>query len=409
MKNKHILLGISGGIAAYKIPDLVRRLREQETEVRVVMTQGATQFITPLTLQAVSGHAVQTDLLNAEAESAFGHIDLARWADLVLIAPATAHFLAKLAHGLADDVLSTLCLATTAPLAVAPAMNQQMWQAPATQANCQILRERGVHFCGPASGSQACGEVGAGRLLEPLDIVEQVRRLWFAPVLASVRVLMTAGPTREDIDPVRFISNRSSGRMGYAIAQAAQELGATVTLISGPVSLPTPVGVQRVDVYSAADMFKAVQQHIADTTIFIATAAVADYRPAQQTAQKIKKHTAAMHLELEPTQDILAWVGEQENPPFMMGFAAETQNVANYAQNKLRRKNLDMIAANQVGLSGQGFDSGYNALQVFYKTANEAVEQLNLPLTDKLSLARQLLQAVAQRYQQKTGDAHHAN
>jgi len=412
MKNKHILLGITGGIAAYKIPDLVRRLREQEAEVRVVMSQSATQFITPLTLQAVSGHPVQIELLNADAESAFGHIDLARWADLILIAPATAHFIAKLAQGLADDLLNTLCLASAAPIAVAPAMNQQMWKAVATQINCQILRERGVHFFGPARGSQACGEVGEGRLLEPLDILEQVRSLWFDPVLAQQRVLVTAGPTCEDIDPVRFISNRSSGRMGYAIAQAAQELGAEVCLISGPTSLATPTSVQRIDVYSAADMFMAVQQQINSTDIFIATAAVADYRPTQQADEKIKKNTQHMQLNLEPTQDILAWVGQQARVPFIVGFAAETQNVAEYAQAKLARKKLDMIAANQVGLRGQGFDSAYNALQVFCKNTTNTIEQFDLPLDDKLIVARQLLHIIAQRYQQKMtaskGDSHHA-
>ncbi len=402
MQNKHILIGLCGGIAAYKIPDLVRRLREQGAQVRVVMTQGAQQFITPLTLQAVSGYPVQTQWLNAETESAFGHIDLARWADLLLLAPATAQCLAKLAHGWADDLLSTLCLATSAPIAVAPAMNQQMWKAAATQANCQLLRKRGVHFFGPACGSQACGEVGEGRLLEPAQIVEQVRSLWFAPVLAQRRVLITAGATREDIDPVRFISNRSSGRMGFAVAQAARELGASVTLISGTVSLPTPADVQRVEVYSAADMFAAVQQHVANTDIFIATAAVADYRPAQQATEKIKKTTTTMQLMLEATADILAWVGQQQSVPFVVGFAAETQNVAKYARAKLARKQLDMIAANQVGISGQGFDSDYNALQVFYTNA-AGIEEWTLPLTDKLSLARQLVARIAQCYKQKTG------
>ncbi len=402
MQNKQLLLGISGGIAAYKTPDLVRRLREQGVTVRVVMTQGATQFITPLTLQAVSGHPPHLALLDAEAESAFGHIELARWADAVLIAPATAHCLAKLAHGLADDLLSTLCLATRAPLLVAPAMNQQMWQATATQANCRLLRERGVRFCEPTTGALACGETGPGRMAEVADIIAQLSTLWRAPVLARRRVLVTAGPTREDLDPVRFISNRSSGRMGYAVAQAAQEAGAEVVLVSGPVHLPTPTGVRRLDVYSAQDMFNAVQQQLVNADIFIATAAVADYRPAQTADEKIKKTAHSLPLALERTPDILAWVSAQSPAPFTVGFAAETQQVAEYAQDKLARKKLDLIAANQVGLPGQGFDSDYNALQLFWKGADEQLEQQSLALTDKLSLARRLIQQIAHLYAQKS-------
>ncbi len=401
MKYQHIVLGVTGGIAAYKSPDLVRRLREQGAKVRVVMTQGAQQFVTPLTFQAVSGHSVHTTLLDAQAESAFGHIDLARWADGVLIAPASAQALAKLAQGFADDLLSTLCLATQAPIYVAPAMNQQMWKAPATQRNCQLLRQHGVTFLGPAEGAQACGETGAGRMLEPLDIVEQLSHTTSASPLANKKVLITAGPTREDIDPVRFISNRSSGRMGYAVAQAAHALGAEVQLISGPVNLTPPAGVSRIDVYSAQDMLNAVQQQLSGTDIFIATAAVADYRPAQQAAQKIKKNNTQASLELEPTPDILAWVSAQTKAPFTVGFAAETHDVAEYAKRKLAHKKLDMIAANQVGLADQGFDSAYNALTLFWQNPNGLIEEHALALTDKFHLAQQLLESVMQRYQKK--------
>jgi phosphopantothenoylcysteine decarboxylase/phosphopantothenate--cysteine ligase len=289
MKNKHILLGISGGIAAYKSAELTRRLREQGAEVRVVMTAGAQAFITALTLQALSGNPVHSELLDSKAESAFGHIDLARWADYVLIAPATTHMMAKMTIGLADDLLSTLCLATEAPIIVAPAMNRIMWQASATQANVHTLKQRGVHFIGPETGSQACGETGAGRMAEPMDIVAALAQQMQPPCLQDIPILITAGATREDIDPVRFISNRSSGRMGYAMAQAAQEAGAKVTLISGATQLDTPKSVKKIEVYSAADMYDAVLSRVHDTAIFIATAAVADYKPSQQATQKIKK------------------------------------------------------------------------------------------------------------------------
>ncbi|RKZ72278.1 MAG: bifunctional phosphopantothenoylcysteine decarboxylase/phosphopantothenate--cysteine ligase CoaBC, partial [Candidatus Parabeggiatoa sp. nov. 1] len=316
LTNRHILLGITGGIAAYKSADLVRRLREQGAQVRVVMTAAATQFITPLTLQAVSGQPVSTDLLDTKAEAAMGHIELARWADVILIAPATADFLVKLAYGHANDLLSTVCLATAAPITVAPAMNQQMWQAPITQQNCQQLQQRGVKLFGPAIGSQACGETGAGRMLEPLELVQCLQNIFQSGALQAKKILVTAGPTREDIDPVRFISNRSSGRMGYAIVEAAAAKGAEVTLVSGPVSLSPPAGGQIISVYSAQDMFEAVMARVSAADIFIATAAVADYRPAQQAAQKLKKNQAQLQLSLERTPDILASVASLATPPF---------------------------------------------------------------------------------------------
>lgn len=391
--DKHILLGITGGIAAYKIPELVRRLREHGAQVRVAMTAAATQLITPLTLQVVSGQRVHTDLFDVAAEAAMGHIELARWADIVVIAPATADFLAKLAHGHADDLLSTVCLATTAPMVVAPAMNQQMWAAVATQHNCQLLHQRGVHFLGPAVGVQACGETGAGRLVEPLEIVASLQTWLGAGPLSGRHILVTAGPTREDIDPVRFISNRSSGKMGYAVAAAAYATGAQVTLVSGPVALTPPSGVTVVPVYSAQDMLAAVLTRIATVDIFIATAAVADYRPVQQAPHKIKKQSAELQLILERTPDILGQVSSLPKPPFTVGFAAETEAVVDYARDKLHRKHLDIIAANQVGVPGTGFESDENALLVLW-----ADGEIHLPRCSKALLAQQLLEIVTQRY-----------
>ena len=394
LTNRHILLGITGGIAAYKSADLVRRLREQGAQVRVVMTAAATQFITPLTLQAVSGQPVSTDLLDTKAEAAMGHIELARWADVILIAPATADFLVKLAYGHANDLLSTVCLATAAPITVAPAMNQQMWQAPITQQNCQQLQQRGVKLFGPAIGSQACGETGAGRMLEPLELVQCLQNIFQSGALQAKKILVTAGPTREDIDPVRFISNRSSGRMGYAIVEAAAAKGAEVTLVSGPVSLSPPAGGQIISVYSAQDMFEAVMARVSAADIFIATAAVADYRPAQQAAQKLKKNQAQLQLSLERTPDILASVASLATPPFTVGFAAETDNLVDYARSKLARKKLDMIAANLVGIEGIGFDSEENALSVFWADGS-----VDLPRCSKKELANQLVELIIQRYQ----------
>lgn len=393
LSDKRIVVGVSGGIAAYKTPELVRRLRERGAQVRVVSSEGAQAFVTPLTFQAVSGQPVHTDLFDPAQESAFGHIDLARWADAIVVAPASAHTLAKLAHGLADDLLSTLCLASEAPLLVAPAMNRVMWAAPATQANCVQLRERGVHFCGPASGAQACGESGAGRMAEAAELLDALEALFMPAVLDGRRVLITAGPTREDLDPVRFISNRSSGRMGYAMAAAAHAAGAAVTLVRGPVHLAPLPGVESVQVYSAQDMLEAVLARIEACEIFIATAAVADYRPAQRAVHKVKKNAAELVLKLERTPDILSQVSALPHKPFTVGFAAETENLEQYARGKLEKKKLDMIAANQVGISGQGFDSETNALHVLWQKGEEI-----LPLASKTELGRQLVALIARVY-----------
>lgn len=384
LKNKQILLGITGGIAAYKSADLVRRLIEQDAEVQVVMTETATKFITPLTLEALSGKSVYV------VHDAMAHIELARWADIVLIAPATANFLANLTYGHAHDLLSTLCLATAAPICVAPAMNQQMWHAAITQQNCETLQQRGITIFGPAIGSQACGDVGAGRMLEVVDLIDALQFFFHTK---TQKVLITAGPTREHIDPVRFISNRSSGKMGYAIAEAASDAGSEVTLISGPVCLSPPTGIETISIDSAQEMFEAVMAQIKNTDIFISTAAVADYRPAQQAEQKLKKTTATLQFDLEPTPDILASVSKLENPPFTVGFAAETNNLVEYAKKKLAAKKLDMIAANQVGIEGLGFDSEDNALSLFWKDGG-----LELARANKKILARQLIDVIIERY-----------
>jgi phosphopantothenoylcysteine decarboxylase/phosphopantothenate--cysteine ligase len=397
MAAPRILLGITGGIAAYKSPDLVRRLVERGAQVQVVMTAGAREFVTPLTFQAVSGREVRTDTFDVEAERAMSHIELARWADLVLVAPATANFLAQLAHGNADDLLTTICLATAAPIAVAPAMNQQMWANAATQGNAAKLRERGIHVLGPGAGSQACGEFGEGRMLEPLQIAESVWSLF--PVngpLSGKRVLITAGPTRERIDPVRFISNRSSGKMGYAVAQAMRELGAEVTVVSGPVNLPAPLGVRRIDVESAEQMYDAVMGEVAGCDIFVGTAAVADYRPANPAACKIKKQSDKLDLCMERTVDILASVAQLPRRPFVVGFAAETNDVEAHARAKLERKNLDLIAANEVG-DCKVFDKDDNALVLLW--ANGGRRELGAG--PKTQLARDLARFIAERHAQQ--------
>ena len=399
MHGKHILLGVTGGIAAYKSPDLVRRLRERGAEVQVVMTAAAREFVTSTTFQAVSGRAVRSDLWDAAAEAAMGHIELGRWAEAVLIAPASADFLSRLAAGLADDLLTTLCLATAAPIAVAPAMNHLMWANPATCANIATLAGRGVQIYGPAEGDQACGEVGPGRMLEPLALVARLESL-LAPgdgVLAGRRVLVTAGPTRERIDPVRFISNRSSGKMGFAVAQAAREAGASVVLVSGPVSLPTPAGVARLDVESAADMLAAVLRELPGTDVFISTAAVADYRPAHAAGQKIKKTSDTLELAMERTTDVLATVAARSDRPFVVGFAAETEAVEQNARTKLMKKNLDMIAANEVG-HDKAFDSEDNQLIVLSRGARH-----ELARASKLSLARGLITLIAQELAARGG------
>jgi phosphopantothenoylcysteine decarboxylase/phosphopantothenate--cysteine ligase len=394
MQGKRILLGVTGGIAAYKSPDLVRRLREQGAEVQVVMTAAAREFVTAATFQAVSGRPVRTDLWDAAAEAAMGHIELARWAQLVLIAPASADFLARLATGQADDLLSTLCLATEAPIAVAPAMNRVMWANAATRANVATLRQRNVNVLGPAEGEQACGEIGAGRMLEPLELADRagLMLLGGGGPLQGRRVLITAGPTRERIDPVRFISNRSSGKMGFAVAQAAREAGAEVVLVSGPVSLATPTAVRRIDVESAADMLNAVLGEVDRADIFISTAAVADYRPANAAEQKIKKTSDRMDLSMERTADVLATVAARPNRPFVVGFAAETESVEQHARGKLLKKNLDMIAANEVG-HDKAFDCEDNELIVLWRAGRR-----DLARASKATLARQLVALIAESY-----------
>ena len=398
MQGKHILLGVTGGIAAYKAPDLVRRLREGGAEVQVVMTAGAREFVTPTTFQAVSGRTVRSDLWDAAAEAAMGHIELARWADVVLIAPASADFLARVAAGLADDLLTTLCLATAAPIAVAPAMNHLMWSNAATRANIATLAARGVQVYGPGEGDQACGETGEGRMLEPLDLAGRLQALLPADgPLAGRRVLVTAGPTRERIDPVRFISNRSSGKMGFAVAQAAREAGASVVLVAGPVSLPTPAGVTRIDIESAAEMLTAVLRELPGTEVFISTAAVADYRPARAAAQKIKKTTDTLDLAMERTTDVLATVAARCERPFVVGFAAETESVEQNARTKLLKKNLDMIAANEVG-HDKAFDCEDNQLIVLSRGARH-----ELARAGKLALARGLIALIAQELAARGG------
>jgi len=363
LTGKHVLLGVTGGIAAYKSPDLVRRLRAQGAEVRVVLTPSAARFVTPLTFQAVSGHPVRDGLWDASAEASMSHIELARWADLVLVAPATADFLARLAAGMADDLLSTLCLATGAPIVVAPAMNRLMWSNPATRDNVTRLAARGVTLLGPGCGDQACGETGEGRMLEPEEIVAAL------PLpgpgaegpLAGRKVVVTAGPTREALDPVRYLTNRSSGKMGYAVAAAAARAGAEVTLVSGPVDIPAPPGVRVVPADTAEAMRAAVQAELPGAALFVGAAAVADYRPAHPAAQKIKKKAGTMNLELVRNPDILAEVAAAAAPPFVVGFAAETNDVEANARLKLEAKKLDLIAANRVG-ADCGFDREDNAL-----------------------------------------------
>ncbi|MCH8071006.1 MAG: bifunctional phosphopantothenoylcysteine decarboxylase/phosphopantothenate--cysteine ligase CoaBC [Proteobacteria bacterium] len=400
-ESKKIILGIAGGIAAYKTPELVRRLRERGAEVQVVMTRSAEEFVTETTLQAVSGLPVRSNLWDKDAEAAMGHIELARWADLVLIAPATAEIMSRLASGAAPDLLTTLCLATDAPLVIAPAMNHVMWSNPAVQANRQVLEARGVRILGPDSGDQACGETGKGRMVEPdaiaaavtgPTIVSDVER----PPLFGRKVMITAGPTREAIDPVRFISNRSSGKMAYAMARAAAAAGAEVVLISGPVDLTTPDGIQRVDVESAGEMFAATHERIDNIDIFIAAAAVADYSAASVQENKIKKTEAEMSIELVRTPDILASVAQLENGPFTVGFAAETEKLREYAISKLEKKNLDMIVANQVGRN-RGFDSDDNKVDVFW-TAGEQ----SFPMMPKTELAVALIKLIGERYLERS-------
>lgn len=394
--NTNILLGVTGGIAAYKTPDLVRKLKAKGANVRVVLTQSAKEFVSPLSLQAVSGNSVSDDLLDPAAEAAMGHIELAKWADLLIIAPATANTIAKLAHGLADDLLTTLVLATTAPVHIAPAMNQQMWHATATQDNLAILGRRGVTIIAPDQGEQACGDVGPGRMPEPQDIADRLDELPAQGLLQGVKVVITAGPTREHIDPVRYMSNHSSGKMGYAVASAAQQMGASVVLVSGPVNLPPPSGVTLQKVTTAEEMLAAVMAETQDCDIFIGCAAVADYRPSQVVDQKIKKSNTELTLTFVKNPDILASVAALPRPPFTVGFAAETQNVAQYAKDKLARKKLDLIAANDVSRQDIGFNSEQNALTLYWANGEKQLDKAS-----KSQIAMQLMASITQQYHQK--------
>ena len=387
-----IVLGVTGGIAAYKSPDLVRRLIERGADVQVVMTDAAQRFVSPMTFQAVSGRPTRSDLWDGAAEAAMGHIELARWAQVVLIAPATADFIARLAGGRADDLLSTLCLATEAPVVLAPAMNRIMWAHKATQANLETLISRGVRVLGPGSGNQACGEVGEGRMWEPAQLAQSL--LEPPPntgLLAGLNVLITAGPTRERLDPVRYLTNRSSGKMGFAVAAAAREAGAHVTIVTGPVQLQTPVGITRINVESARDMYAAVHRQVADADVFIAAAAVADFQPVTVAKSKIKKQGIAVQLDLEPAPDIIKSVADMAKRPFVVGFAAETDDVENNARLKLKRKKLDMIAANHVG-DGIAFDCEDNALTVIWPGG-----KVEVPRGPKIDVARQLIALIASR------------
>lgn len=389
-KNKRILLGITGGIAAYKSPDLVRRLMARGAEVRVVMTEAAKEFIAPLTLQAVSGHPV---FQHAEAESGMSHIELARWAELIVVAPATANFMAKMAHGEANDLLSTLVLASEADLVIAPAMNQQMWQNQATQENLAILQGRGITIIGPGEGDQACGETGPGRMTEPEHIAQQLLGDGIPQRLAGKKVLVTAGPTWEAIDPVRGITNRSSGKMGFAVADAAKDFGATVVVVCGPVSISAPVGIETIAVQSAQQMQEAVMGQMGDCDIFIGVAAVADYRPVKMAHQKIKKDSDEMHITLVKNPDILAAVASSKPKPFTVGFAAETENLIENSQKKLKAKNLDMIIANDVSGDDNVFGNDSNAVTIIHKQG-----QVNLKRTDKYRLSIQIIEHICQQY-----------
>jgi phosphopantothenoylcysteine decarboxylase/phosphopantothenate--cysteine ligase len=395
LTNKRVLLGVTGGIAAYKSAELVRRLQDQGADVRVVMTRGAAEFITSLTLQALSQHPVHTELLNPEMESAMGHIELARWADLVLVAPATADFMARLVAGRGDDLLTTLCLAAECPLAVAPAMNQAMWANPSTQQNCTSLANRGIHLFGPGAGLQACGETGLGRMLDIDEIVTQASGLFTSGIMAGSRVLITAGPTREAIDPVRFITNHSSGKQGYALATAAIEAGASVTIVSGPTHLDPPDRANCVFVTSTNEMYNAVQQAIQDVDIFIGVAAVADYRPVTVSEQKIKKSAAPSNngitLELVENPDIIASVANSEPKPFTVGFAAETESILEYARQKLVAKNLDMIIANDVGDDDIGFNSDQNRTTILWPDRTQ-----EMPIMSKSAMASRIIELIAE-------------
>ena len=394
LANKNILLGVTGGIAAYKSAELVRELVQADSRVRVVMTRAAKEFITPLTFQALSGHRVTSDEFDAaEASNGMDHIALARWADAILIAPASANTIAKLTHGSADNLLSTICLATQAPIALAPAMNKAMWANAATQDNCALLKKRGLYLFGPGAGQQACGDIGEGRMFEPHQLLLSLTNLFNTGELTGLNVLITAGPTREAIDPVRYISNRSSGRMGYALAEAARDAGATVQLISGPVALTAPENVDCIQVSTAQEMLAAVQQGIETQQIFISCAAVADYRPVTKQVEKIKKLHQDLSLSLVRNPDIVAEVTKIKNKPFVVGFAAETRELEKYALQKLNYKRLDMIAANNVVDPQLGFDSEENALEVYWIGGHSSLER-----DKKTKLARKLISLISERY-----------
>jgi len=401
LTNKRILLGVTGGIAAYKSADLVRRLQDDGADVRVVMTGSAQEFITPLTLQALSNHPVHLDLLDTETESVMGHIELARWADVVLIAPATADFMARLTGGHGDDLLTTICLAAECGVMVAPAMNQAMWAKQSTQQNTLLLKQRGIALLEPAVGLQACGETGAGRLMDVADIVTSVASLFKSTSLAGRHVVVTAGPTQEAIDPVRFISNHSSGKQGYALALAAIEAGARVTLISGPTNVAAPDRATVVNVRSADEMLEAVMSAVSDADIFIGVAAVADFRPASVETQKIKKSGGSvMTLSLVQNPDILKTVANLKSRPFTVGFAAETENLMEYARTKLTAKNLDMIIANNVADTSIGFNSDHNETTVIIRTITEQgtrITEAHQPKMSKENLSRKLIELIAEQ------------
>ena len=396
ISKKRVLLAVCGGIAAYKSAELVRLLRKQDVEVRVVMTRSAQEFVGNLTFQALSGNPVHTELLDADEENAMGHINLARWADVMVIAPATANTIAKCAHGLADDLVTALVLTAICPVYMAPAMNQAMWHKAVTQDNIRKLDAYGIQFIGPNAGDQACGETGYGRMAEPEEICQRLLAESKTAVLQGVKVLISAGPTREYIDPVRYISNRSSGKMGYALARAALQAGAQVSLVSGPVNLAAPVGIDVIPVETAAQMYDAVMAKAEHVDIYIGAAAVADYAPTATQKDKIKKQAGETNLVLRKTKDILADVAQLDKAPFTVGFAAETNNLDTYAQQKLRDKKLDMVAANLVGQEQGGFDSEQNALEVFWDNGRKS-----LGLADKIHLAQQLIDLIAQRFNEK--------
>lgn len=401
LTNKRILLGVTGGIAAYKSAELIRRLQDQGADVRVVMTRAAAEFITPLTLQALSGHPVHQDLLDPETESVMGHIELARWADVILVAPASANFIARLAHGHGDDLLTTICLAAQCKIAVAPAMNQGMWSNEATQQNIDQLIQNQVHIFGPDQGLQACGEVGLGRLLDIDGIVALTDQLFPSGLLAGKKVVITAGPTREAIDPVRYISNHSSGKQGYALAEAALEAGAEVVLISGPTNLTPPDRARTINVVSADDMYRAALAHAPDADIFIGVAAVADFRPELPAGQKIKKGEAAadqiLNIKLVENPDIIRTVAQLDPRPFTVGFAAETQNVVEYARRKLGRKNLDMVVANDVSDTSIGFNSEENRITLLWDDQEE-----HLPIASKRGVSSRIIEKIAHLMSERT-------